>query len=265
MNDEAVFSTNLLASPCFRGSHNHQILAQRNCASATLAYNGAIDAAVNDLIVFCHQDMYFPEAWLGQIRDGLATLDSQDPNWGVVGCGGVTRKGEGRGHLYSSGLGVLGSEVKQPEEVETLDEIVLIFRKSSGLRFDSKLPNFHLYGTDICMRAAKQGMKSYVVSAFCIHNTTQGLVLPAEFYASCDHVRQVWYEMLPIQTTCIRLTKSNFPIYSRKLREFYLRYIRRKNEIVSKRVDNLQQLLATIDTGSVQSRLKDPRTSKSST
>jgi len=55
--------------------------------------------------------------------------------------------------------------------VQTLDEIVLIFRRDSGLSFDETLPHFHFYGTDICMRAAEQGRQCYAISAFCVHNT----------------------------------------------------------------------------------------------
>jgi len=105
---------------------------------------------------------------------------------------------------------------------------VLILRKSSGLRFDESLPHFHFYGTDICLQASKRGMKSYAISAFCIHNTNEPLVLPTEFYQCCEHIRSTWRACLPIQTTCIRLTKSKVPVYVRRLREVYLRYVRRK-------------------------------------
>src|SRR5277367_1172329 len=96
VNNDALFESNFLASPGFRQPHPHQILVQRNFRSAARAYNDAIDRSVNDLIIFCHQDIFFPEAWLGQIQRGLDYLESQDPDWGVAGCGGVTSDGHGR-------------------------------------------------------------------------------------------------------------------------------------------------------------------------
>jgi hypothetical protein len=242
VNNREVFETNFLASPCFRGPHDHQILVQENFASAAKAYNDAIERSTNDLIVFCHQDIFLPERWLSQLDEALAYLEAEDPIWGVLGCYGETLNDNGRGYVYSSGLGTMGKPFEHPAPVQTLDEIVLILRKSAGLRFDEQLPHFHLYGTDICLRAAAVGMNSYAISAFCIHNTHQSLILPKEFYDCCRHIRRVWKDSLPIQTTCIRITRSNVPIYRRRVQEFHLRYIRRK-VVGGTRVQNVQRLL----------------------
>jgi hypothetical protein len=242
VNNELLFGTHFLASPCFLGDHGHQILVQKNFSSATKAYNDAIDRARNDLIVLCHQDMFLPEAWLNQLQNAIRQLETLDPNWGVIGPGGITRDGQGQGHLYSSGLGVIGTPFPEPMRVQTLDEIVLVLRKSSGLRFDDHLPHFHLYGTDICLQAAKRDMNCYAISAFCIHNTVQCLVLPPEFYESCNYMRRVWKDYLPIRTTCTELTRFGVPLYWRRLREAYFRYVKRRNEIVGPRAKDVQQL-----------------------
>jgi glycosyltransferase involved in cell wall biosynthesis len=228
VNNRELFKYNFLASPCLGQRQDCQILAQENFGSAAKAYNDAIDRADNDLIVFCHQDIVLPELWLSQLNSAVRYLEIHDPKWGVLGSYGKTQDGRGWGHVYSSGRDVIGEPLERPVAVQTLDEIVLILRKSSGLRFDDSLPHFHFYGTDICLRAAKNGMKSYAISAFCIHNTHQTLVLPKEFYECCRHVKRVWKNCLPIQTTCVAVTKSNFPVYRRKLGELYLRHIRRK-------------------------------------
>lgn len=242
VNNRKVFENNFLASPFLHGAHAHQILVQEQFVSASKAYNDALGRSSNDLIVFCHQDVYLPETWLEDFRNALDYLAVHEPNWGVLGCSGMTVNRRHWRYMYSSGLGVSGDPFPHPEPVQTLDEIVLIVRKSSGLRFDESLPHFHLYGTDICLRAAEMGMKSYAISAFCIHNTHQYLILPPEFYECCKHVRQVWKRCLPIQTTCIKITKFNVPIYLRRLRESYLRHIRRK-EFGGMRATNVQLLL----------------------
>jgi hypothetical protein len=228
VNNRELFEQNFLASPCLGQPHDHEIFVQENYKSAAKAYNDAIDRAANDLIVFCHQDILLPKAWLSQLQRSLDDLAVSDPKWGVLGSYGKTQDGRGWGHVYSSGRDVIGEPLQRPVEVQTLDEIVLILRKSSGLRFDDSLPHFHFYGTDICLRAAKKGMKSYAISAFCVHNTLQTLVLPKEFYECCRHIKRVWKNCLPIQTTCIRITRLDFPLHNRRLREFYLRHIRRK-------------------------------------
>jgi Glycosyltransferase like family len=243
VNDREIFKSNFLASPCLRGVCGvHQILVQQDFDSAAKAYNDAVEKSLNDLIVFCHQDMFFPAAWLSDLQRAIDYLQVKDPNWGVLGCSGMTCDRHHWRYLYSSGLGISGEPLAHPEPVQTLDEIVLIFRKSSRLWFDEQLPSFHLYGTDICLRAAAMGMRSYAISAFCVHNTNQNLILPKEFYICCQHIKKSWKNCLPIQTTCIRITESNFPIFLRRAQEFYLRYIRRK-EVNCMRAENLSCLL----------------------
>jgi hypothetical protein len=244
VNKKNVLEKNLLASPCLCDPHPHQILFQENCSSAALAYNDAIDKSVNDLIVFCHQDMFFPGAWMSQLQGAIAYLDRHDSQWGVLGCSGITRDGEFRGHVYSTGVEVVGKP-SEPAEVQTLDEIVLILRKSSGLRFDEALPHFHLYGADICLRAAKRRMKSYAISAFCVHNTYQGYYLPDEFYECCEYLKRVWSKSLPIQTTCIRITKSNLPIRLRRLRESCVKHFRRKQH-EGERADDVKKVFEEV-------------------
>jgi len=239
VNKRDVLEKNLMASPCLVNPHPHQILLQENFSSAAEAYNDAIDKSVNDLIVFCHQDMFFPRPWISQLQRTLDRLGTRDPKWGVLGCSGVTGDGEYRGYVYSSGVGMIGAP-SEPAEVQTLDEIVLILRKSSGLRFDEGLRHFHLYGADICLRAAMRGMKSYAISVVCIHNTYQNYNLPNEFFECCEYVRRVWRASLPIQTTCIRITGSNIPIYLRRLKQIYFKHIRRKEYEVFRAEDVTQ-------------------------
>jgi Glycosyltransferase like family len=249
VNSREIFDNNFLASPCFQKSHGYQILVQENFTSAANAYNDAINRSANDLIVFAHQDMVFPETWIPQLERALTLLDATDPNWGVLGCYGITVKGEERGFIYSNGIGVLGTPFEEPAPVQTLDEIVLIVKKSSGLRFDGRLNHFHFYGADICMEAMKRGMKSYAIPGFCIHNTQFNLVLPKDFYNSYRVMKSKWKESLPIQTTCIRLSKFDGPLYLRRLKEMYLRYIRR-HQVAAVRIKDGRGILESLRSNS---------------
>jgi hypothetical protein len=226
VNDRKVFENNFLISPIFASPHSHQIIVQSGFPSAAKAYNEAIDKSENDIIVFCHQDIIFPSNWLTNLQRALKYLDGTDPNWGVLGCFGKTSDGADRGHIYMVGLGNSGVAFDHPEPVRTLDEIVLILKKSSGLRFDPSLPYYHLYGLDICLQAAHLGMASYAIPAFCIHNTQFNLVLAPEFYTCYKHVKKRWKRELPILTTCVCVSLSDFDMNKRRLREFYLRKIK---------------------------------------
>jgi len=245
VNQRDIFESNFLSSPCLRQMADPQIWIQEGFDSASKAYNDALRRSRNDLLIFVHQDVILPETWLSDLARALEHLRSEDPDWGVLGCYGEAPLNGGCGYVYSSGLGIVGSPFDRPTPVQTLDEIVLILRRSSGLRFDDKLPHFHFYGSDICLRAAKMGLTCYAIPAFCIHNTHQPLILPKEFYECCHYIRRVWKDYLPIQTSCIRITRYNLPVYARRLREGYLRYVRRK-EFGGMRVSDPQQLVDEI-------------------
>ena len=197
-------------------------------------------------MVFCHQDVLLPEPWFAQLERSLEQLQASDGNWGVLGPYGVGFDSLDRGYVYSNGQGIIGRPLECPATVQTLDEIVLIIRKSSGLRFDKRLQQFHLYGADICLAAAKKQMKSYAIPAFCIHNTHRILILPNEFYDCYKHFKTAWKSELPVQTTCIRVTRFDLPMYKRRIREAYLRYIRRL-ECSKMRVQDVGKLLAEVD------------------
>ena len=241
-NSQEILDNNFMASECFEeNGHPHQILIQRGFSSASKAYNDAIDKSRNDLIVFCHQDILFPKAWISQLELALDSLAMSDPQWGVLGCYGETLNDDGRGHVYSPGRGILGGP-SEPAAVQTLDEIVLILRKSSGLRFDSQLPHYHFYGADICMEAAKRGMRSYAISAFCIHNSQLNLVLPKEFYEAYHYVKRKWRKVLPIRTTCIRITRFDREMYQRRVRELFFG----RKRVVAARVKDGRALLSDL-------------------
>lgn len=244
-NDRRVLEDNFLASACLYEPRPHQVIIQEGFSSASRAYNDAIEKAQNDIIVFAHQDVIFPAEWISDLERSLRDLQRRDPDWGVIGCWGASRDDWGVGWLYSTGLGMLGRAFDSPQPVQTLDEAILVIRKSSGLRFDSELPHFHLYGTDICLRAEAIGRKRYVVPAFCVHNTRQILVLPPEFYECYWYIRRLWKDRLPVQTPCIRITRSNFSAHVRKVREALLRRTGR-DRFAARRAENVDQLLSQV-------------------
>jgi len=221
VSNRLVLERNLLASPALREDENHEVLFQEGKPSAAKAYNDAIDQSKNDLIVFLHQDIYLPSGWLLRLRSCIAALEHEDSQWAVAGCWGATQGGDGWGHVYTPGIGVMGSRFQEPQRIQTLDEIVLIMRKSRGLRFDSNLPHFHLYGTDLCLNASRRGLRSYAVSAFCIHNSNYLRVLPPEFYECYHYVKRKWRAYLPICTPCIRISRFDANMRQRRVREAY--------------------------------------------
>jgi len=217
-----LFETNFAASPCLKEVRPESIIVQDGFPSAAIAYNDAIEKAGTDLIVFAHQDVYFPEDWLENLRRSLQILESSDPDWGVLGCWGVKYRGMPGGYLYSVGLGLVGKPFSRPIAIDTLDEFVLILRKSSQLRFDPGLPHFHMYGTDICMSARRNGKTCYAIPAFSIHNTSYG-PLSREFFQCYRYMRDKWRDCLPIETPCIRIERWNQDLLVRRFKHICFR------------------------------------------
>ena len=225
VNSRDVLERNLLASACFIGPQKHQVIIQEGFSSATQAYNNALDKCTNDIVVFVHQDLFLPDNWLSELGASLDFLAKSDPAWGVLGCWGHTQQGSGAGFVYTNGQGLDGQSFEHPVPVQTLDEIVLILRKSSNIRFDERLPDFHFYGTDICMAAASAGKKCYAISAFCIHNTRWYHGYPEDFYRCYRHVKNAWSKFLPIQTSCIRISRLDKNYYKQRLRQAYRKLV----------------------------------------
>ena len=190
-----------------------EVMLQRGYRSAATAYNVAIDRAKTDVIVLVHQDVYLPKGWIGVVQKALESLSEQDPKWAVAGVWGGRRAGKFVGHLYCAGLQrVLGAASMPATEVDSLDEVLLILRRSSGVRFDEQLAGFHMYGTDLCQEAKSRGLKSYAIAAFCIHNTNGYRMLPLDFWRAYLRLRRKWNSRLPIATSCTEITFGCWPL-----------------------------------------------------
>lgn len=219
-HDEDVLRGSLLASPDL--ADDVEVSVHRHCASASLAYNQGIESSRAEVMVFLHQDVYLPDGWLARLRQVLAWLAERDPDWGVVGAFGLEASGAGQGHVYSTGLGrCLGTEFHGARRVETLDEVMLIVRRASGLRFDASLPGFHLYGADICLEAEKRGMASYAISACAIHNSNGIGIMPWAYWRAYRFMRRKWWSRLPVQTPCMPITRSGAPALRYMVRSLY--------------------------------------------
>lgn len=245
VNDEGVLRETLLASPAI--DSKCQVITKRGFKSAGLAYNAALAEADNDIVVFAHQDVYLPGDWSRNLHQAVGQLATMDPTWGVVGVFGVTRatEPEYRGHCYSTGLkAVLGKSFSAPIEAQSLDELVLVVRRSSGLSFDDELPGFHLYGTDICLRAATKGLRTYIVPAFCVHNSNGVKYYPVEFWRAYFHLRKKWWPQLPIITCCTTITKWCLPAIKSMFRDCVDTVFRLRN--VGSRVNDVTTLYRSL-------------------
>jgi hypothetical protein len=208
VNNESVLRDNLLRSPDLADASD--VILKRGFANAGAAYNSALAEARGDLLIFVHQDVYLPQGWISVLEECVWKVSASDPTWGVLGVIGVNRNGAVHGHVYSTGLGrTVGKSFELPVQVHSIDEMVIILRRYSGLHFDPELPGYHLYGTDICLQSWQRGFPCFVIADFCLHNSNGIRRLPLAFWRSCLYLRSKWSDRLPLTTLCVTI-RSGF-------------------------------------------------------
>jgi len=227
VNDEVVLQSCLASSPCF--SRAHDFHAMRGFASASVAYNAGIRQSTGDIVVLAHQDVYLPPDWDLRLAAAVSNLSVTDPHWAVLGVWGIASQGEARGYSYCTGLEkVLGRPFDVPIACTSLDEALLVLRRSANLTFDEGLPGFHLYGTDICLAARQKAMNCYIIPAFCIHNTAGLKFLPWAFWRAYLYMRSKWWRQLPVRTPCTTIARLPAQILEGPLRNAYSHWLKRR-------------------------------------
>lgn len=206
-NSKAVLSANLAASPVIRAGLPLHV--QENAASAAIAYNKAIDATQGDILVLAHHDVYLPKGWDKLLMDRLADLARRHTDWALAGAYGVAADYRQFGPVWTSSLGqIIGRVPMQPEPVHSFDEMLIILRRSSGLRFDERQPGWHMYGTDIICQARAAGKGAFALGLPCVHNDRFHGVLGPDFTESYRWMQAKWRQFLPIQTPVTKLSRS---------------------------------------------------------
>lgn len=205
-NSNEILESTLLVSPDLKDGI--EIVIERDAVSAAAGYNAGMKKSSGDILIFAHQDVYLPEGWFDQLLQAVDYLNEEEPLWAVLGVYGNGPNGIGHGHLYSTGLGcIVGAPLMHPIKIQTLDEVVLVLRRSAGLCFDERLPGFHLYGADICLEAYRRGLTCHVVEAFCIHNSRGIALLPWAYWQAWLYIRSKWWHCLPVMTPTLEITR----------------------------------------------------------
>jgi len=236
IDDRREFEMHAGESPLLTGGRHQWILidntGNRISPDICRIYAEAMAEADGRLVVFAHQDVFFPPGWEQDFARAIVMLERHNPNWGVLGSVGVpitaTADSGWRPVGHWAGPAGYGRTEPLPTVVQSLDEQWLCLRKESGLEFDPRLPGFHCYGMDICLSAAARGMLCYAIDAFVWHKRRGPdgrLVMAAqecrkiarrqrpEFIAEVQpgyrYVGEKWRERIPFVSTSMAWTDPN--------------------------------------------------------
>jgi hypothetical protein len=206
----SVLKRNLLASPCLGPGSRHEVILVKKCPSAAAGLNFGIEKGEGEWVVCVHQDVYLPTGWDRCLAQQHREAEGRFGQIGVAGAYGVGEVELPRSQRLPLGAKRVGWVVDRkrvlrdgpelPARVATLDELLLVVRRDTTMRFDPEL-GFHLYGADICMQARERGLAVVALEALCHHNSAS-VGLPDAFFASAEVFARKWRHRLPVATPC---------------------------------------------------------------
>lgn len=190
-HDETILKNNLRKSGV-------DLIVQRDYDNISKAYNEA--TIPGQLNCYVHHDVVLPWGWLKSAYEQIKRLPD---DWGVVGVAGVKIKNgkkENYGNILDRRIPWKFNVEKLPCETQTIDELLIITK--GDVVFDERL-DFDFYGADACLQMAEQNRGTYVINAFCEHNSGRAFGGRTESFYKCEDIfRSKWGDRLPVVTTC---------------------------------------------------------------
>jgi hypothetical protein len=218
VNNRAVLANCLARSPDIR-SGALKLRTFEGCKSAALALNAALDRAEAPYVLLVHQDVYLPAGFAARLAKEISTVEAVDPDWAVAGVIGLDARDVAHGQTWSSGRAcVVGIQSQYPALVETLDELLLLVRRASGVRFDENLPGFHLYAADIVQTAKALGRKSYVLDLPVIHHSRPVVSLGGDYRRAYAYMQRKWRTRLPLPNLICPIDRSSLRVMWRDVK-----------------------------------------------
>jgi len=147
--------------------------------SAFRGLNIGQDISNGKYLIFCHDDIILSNNWIERLKYHIRNLENNSIQWGVLGPAGITIGSEQGAYFLTTETGenikIKDSSVindKEIYEVGCLDELCLITKKSTGLRFsDRELSGFHFYGGNLCLESKRLGLRNFAIDCWTFHQS----------------------------------------------------------------------------------------------
>lgn len=177
------------------------------------AYNQGIELATNNLLCFIHEDVLLKQQNWGDCLVNVLRNESI----GVAGVSGSKVMGlapgawwEFGGHYVQNIIQHSHGEImhnrtddfedtnsEKSIEVAVVDGVFVAFRKSSNLRFNTKIPGFHAYDLAISLEAHQKCLKVVVVDGILLEHFSSGNIDKGWFLAM-DKFYDLYSSTLPL-------------------------------------------------------------------
>lgn len=205
-NNAEILGRNLLRSPMLQGA-GIELHVERDPSSAATAYNRGLGGTTAEVVVFAHHDVFLPAGWDALLAKRIRDVERQDPDWGLIGAFGIGLDGQEYGPVWSSSIGrIIGRVPLDPVPAQSYDELLIVMRRESGLRFDEAMPWFHFYGTDIVQTARAAGRSAWIAPLPLVHNDKAHDQLGLDYREAYHALRQKWRTQLPLRTSTVKIS-----------------------------------------------------------
>lgn len=139
-----------------------------NFKSASEALNYGASIAKGNLLIFVHQDLKFID------ETGLRSIVefSNRYEFGIAGVAGTTGKKNYQNHtsvLVGKNKRQAGIKLNTVREAYTLDECLMIIKKSQFKKFDNYGETWHFYGVEYSYRCKKNNENVLLFPIDCYH------------------------------------------------------------------------------------------------
>lgn len=194
------------------GPKNVEIIPIENDGkySLTQAYNMILDQASNDIVILCHDDIYFEnKSWGSNVLYHF----QKNPEYGVLGVAGTTHmpksgqwwedkskmhgivnhehQGKKWESKYSNSLG------KKIQDVVVVDGLFMCVNKNNITKnFNEEVKGFHMYDIDFCFRNFLEGVKVGVIYDVRVTHKSIGMT-NQEWEKNKDQFAETYKEFLP--------------------------------------------------------------------
>jgi hypothetical protein len=205
VNNEELFKANILSSPGLQ-EIGAQIIPVRGAKSAAEAFEQGIQETTCPWIIYCHQDVYFPEN-SGREIERLVSHTSKNT---ITGFAGLATDATGVGLVDDRGM-IL--DWPETDKAISVDELAVVLHRDCEYKIDATL-GWHLWATDLCLQAMADGQYAQVPRIMVRHNSPHNRELPPEFYVSKRLLADKYSQIQVIHTLCTTIRRALIAISS---------------------------------------------------
>lgn len=204
VNRQWEFEENILKSPGL-SEINAEIIPVYDATSAAEAYAFGRERALNDWVLFAHQDVYIPKGAGRALISRLSASNLGNKPYPPIGFAGIDVPEDLK--LKKSGLMIdrdmLFSHLPSNNAI-SIDEFAVLIHKDAQVTIDPNL-GWHTWATDLCLQVfiSDEIKHARIFDIPFFHNSLNYTpALPDAYVASAKTLKQKWPQFQRIQTLC---------------------------------------------------------------